>query len=131
MEVVGWEGGREEGGGAPGEGDICSPCIFHKGEIERWERAWKGERERQTGRQVPAPGWDEEKPSAEEAGPTAQPSPWLPPRGRAACPRCGRVPHQSAGACVGWVSTGGFPNHGQPLPDWLYQRQQLSHRSCL
>ena len=61
MEVVGCEGGREEGGGAPGEGDICSPCIFHKGEIERWERAWKGERERQTGRQVPAPGWDEEQ----------------------------------------------------------------------
>lgn len=58
---AGREGGREEGGGAPGEGDICSPCIFHKGEIERWERARKGERERQTCRQVPAPGWDEEQ----------------------------------------------------------------------
>lgn len=50
MEVVGWERGREEGGGALGEGDICSPCIFHKGEIERWEQTWKGEKERQAGK---------------------------------------------------------------------------------
>lgn len=77
MEVVGWERGREkgreEGGGAPGEGDICSPCIFHKGEIERWERTWKGERERQAGRQVPALGGGQGAVSA-EVGLTAQPS---------------------------------------------------------
>lgn len=54
MEVVGWEGGREEGGGAPGEGDICSPCIFHKGEMERWgasveRERWAGEALRRAG----------------------------------------------------------------------------------
>lgn len=68
MEVVGWEGGREEGGGAPGEGDICSPCIFHKGEMERWERAWK----ESDGQARLCAGLGRGEAAAEAAGPTAQ-----------------------------------------------------------